>query len=179
MAYRVLTYKGVSVVSFGHYIPLSSDKHDDVSKRVLAFKKGEQDAIEHFMQETRLLFMHHQIDKTTFSVATIPSSTVGKAHKGFSQFFRGLSSAFPIDNPTSNILYRTDSKQPAHLKGDRSTKANESTIAVHKKHGNIKGKNIILFDDILTSGNSMKAGIDVLKKKGANILFAIVMGRTV
>jgi hypothetical protein len=37
VAFKVLTYKGTSVLAVGHYFPASNDKHDLDSKRVLDF----------------------------------------------------------------------------------------------------------------------------------------------
>ena len=57
MAFHALTYKGVSVYAVGHYIPTSNDKHDSDSKRILAFKDGDKNAIKYFIQETQQIFM--------------------------------------------------------------------------------------------------------------------------
>ena len=43
----------------------------------------------------------------------------------------------------------------------------------------IKGKNIIIFDDITTSGSSLVAARRFLKDNGANIVVCIALGKTV
>jgi hypothetical protein len=43
----------------------------------------------------------------------------------------------------------------------------------------LKGKRVILIDDVITTGSSLLAAADVLKQQGATILGAIVCGKTI
>jgi predicted amidophosphoribosyltransferase len=43
----------------------------------------------------------------------------------------------------------------------------------------IKGKNVILLDDVLTSGSSLKAGIRILKKEKPNKIIGLAVARKV
>ena len=45
--------------------------------------------------------------------------------------------------------------------------------------GNVKGRDVVLVDDVLSTGASILAAKEVLEEAGARVLFAITCGRTV
>jgi len=42
-----------------------------------------------------------------------------------------------------------------------------------------KGKDVVLIDDVLSTGGTLLATMEVLEEAGANVLFAVVCGKTV
>ncbi len=178
MSIAVGIYRQIPIIALGYYVP--SDKHVEGTYSHLVFKfkfKQGEDAIKHFVGLTREIFMINEMDEEPFFVATIPSSTTGKSHKSFPEYFKKLAQSFPIRNSTSNLLYRTESKQPAHLGGSRSKAIQTATLSTRYTN-KIKGQPVILFDDITTTGNSLKAGVDLLLNDKAIVKLAIVMGQT-
>jgi phosphoribosylpyrophosphate synthetase len=64
----------------------------------------------------------------------------------------------------------------AHLGGTRSRALLAPMLDADTS---LKGKDIILIDDLVTTGSSMLASADVLAKAGANVLGAVVCGKTI
>ncbi len=178
MVIKVEIYRQVPIIALGYYVPGDKNIKDAHSQLVYSFKQGDMEAINHFVGLTREIFMIAEMDEMPFLVATIPSSTAGKPHKGFPEYFKKLAEGFPIKNPTSNLLYRTKSKQAAHLGGSRSKSAQVATLCTRVTNSKVEGQPVILFDDITTTGNSLKAGIDLLLNDKIIVQTAIAMGQT-
>lgn len=88
-----------------------------------------------------------------------------------------LYECFP-DAPRPTItpaLSFTESRPKAHEGGARGIYA---VLPYLQTNGDVAGKNVILIDDILTSGGSMLAAKQKLEMAGAKVLFGIVCGRT-
>ena len=177
MAIKVEIYRQVPIIALGYYLP--ENKKDAHTQLISSFKfQGNPDAVKHFVGLTRAILMIDGMDGAPFFVATVPSSTAKKSHKGFPEYFRELGSSFPIKNLNSNLLYRTESKQPAHLGGPRDKAAQIATLNT-RSCDRIEGQTVILFDDVIASGNSLKASIDLLlDNKKAIVKLAIIMGKS-
>jgi len=51
--------------------------------------------------------------------------------------------------------------------------------AIQVGHDNVKGKSILLFDDLIESGSTLRRAADVLLKDGAaRAIYALVLTRT-
>lgn len=112
--------------------------------------------------------------KETFSDAAnqltlvcIPASTRANTKRRFEEFSKevcektGMANAYPLISWTT----RTNP--------DDGEKEDEYTFDFEA----IKGKDILLFDDIIASGSSVCKFADKLKKEGANVIAAIALGK--
>ena len=181
---QVALYKGVKVLSLAPYLPKANNNEshsaDEHSRNLIKFKNGNSDAISYMEKRLTDILRASSLKGESFYIATIPPSTKGKAHPGFKDLIANLSKNFKILNPTANILKRTESKTPAHLGGSRKKADILSTLAIPPEITlHIKGKPILLLDDITTTTNSLQAGIDLLLEKQARVVVAIALGRTV
>jgi len=180
VAFIVTAYKGVQIVSIGEYVPKSTGANDEFSNKILAFKSGKEQAIDHFTKLIVGLLSSKGLKSQSVYVATIPSSTAKRAHAGFPSLIKGLSKQFSIQNPEYNLLRRTESKLAAHKGGDRSKSANATTLEIPNDiQAKISGKSVILLDDVTTTTNSLQAGIDKLMEAKAKVAIAVVLGRTI
>ena len=178
MAIHLGSYKGVPVTAFGHYVPADTGRMTQYSSLILDFKNGKDRAIRYFSNEIKRFLISRNALEYNLVFATVPSSEKGRAHKGFPALIKELAQHFNIENPKNNILLRTQSKQSAHLGGSRSIEENKRTLSVLMKHKNMQGKKVILLDDITTTGNSLKACVDLIIPTGCEIKFALVLGKT-
>lgn len=80
----------------------------------------------------------------------------------------------------SGVLVRTKTVQSKHLGRDRKNITIDlNSIEINSKCGiDISGKNVLLIDDIITSGYSIAACEMILKKGGANKVFVLCLGKT-
>lgn len=77
----------------------------------------------------------------------------------------------------STVLCRRLSVDAAHAGGQRSIKIHTDSICVKNAHL-IKDKDVILIDDVITTGCSMKACELLLKKNGARNVYWLAIGHT-
>jgi predicted amidophosphoribosyltransferase len=180
---QITIYKGVKIVALSAYYSKTQNpathSNDEHSKNIIKFKSGDPDAVNYFASILIPLLHGSSLKQSNFYIATVPSSTQGKAHPGFTQLIKLLSAEFRIENPNSNILKRTESKTPAHLGGSRSKTDLLNTMGLSTELSKkISGKSVLLLDDVTTTTNSLKAGIDLLINAKAHVIVAIALGKT-
>lgn len=178
MAFMVGNYKNVPIYAVGNYIPKKSGSQNDFSRQVIEFKNGKSTAITFFSREVYRLIGEAGIINHSLYLATVPSSTAGKAHAGFGEMIKLLSQHLNIKN-TGNLIIRVQSKEPAHKGGSRSKALARNTSKVPLEIAKqISGQNVILLDDVTTTTQSLQVGIEQLQATGAKVIMAIAMGRT-
>lgn len=77
-----------------------------------------------------------------------------------------------------NILIRQKNIRPSHLTNNRTSEDIKQSVAVSNCNF-IKNKNIILFDDIITSGITSKTIKNMLLENGANSVYRLFIAKTV
>lgn len=157
----------------------TTHSNDEHSKNIIKFKSGDEDAVNYMASILIPLLKGSSLKQASFYMATVPSSTQGKAHSGFTQLIKLLSKEFRIENPNGNILKRTESKMPAHLGGSRNKIDLLNTLGLSAELSKkISGKSVLLLDDVTTTTNSLKAAIDLLINAKAHVIVAIALGKT-
>lgn len=76
----------------------------------------------------------------------------------------------------ADIVRWREKIQPAHAGGDRSRQFLLDRFVLAD---DLKGKNVILIDDILSTGSSMLAARDACEANGATVICGIVCGKTI
>ncbi len=76
----------------------------------------------------------------------------------------------------SPILRFTEKLVPANAGGPRGRSALQPYLKVI---GDVRGKKVLLIDDIYTTGGSLRASIDVIEAAGGSVTAGIVCGYTV
>ena len=163
----------------GNYLPKIWYTQDDFSKDILRFKNGDTQAVKWFSIVTAtfvlILIKSNKIPQPDV-VIPIPSSSAGRVSFGHKYLCEHLSKRLNIENGT-NYLRRIESLPPSHLLGTRPT-VGDHYRTIHCL-GNVNGKNVLLFDDVYTSGNTARACIKRLVENGAKHITLITLGRTV
>lgn len=161
-------YKGMTVKYFFDYLPKNKYEQDVNSERLIGVKYG---IYRDVMWAVDLL--SSEIEEGS-NICIVPSSSVGNTSK-MTPVIKALESKKKINFLPA--LYRIKEKDKYHAGGKR-TPSNEYLSLVVKDSERIKGKHIILIDDICTTGCSLFASSMLLKKNGASHVECIVLGRT-
>jgi len=77
----------------------------------------------------------------------------------------------------TDILYRTRATLPQVATKSRKERLRNMNGVFGLKHVSIAGKTIVLFDDVFTTGATMRSAAQVLKKHGAKHVWAVTMAR--
>ncbi|QYR63631.1 ComF family protein [Fusobacterium animalis] len=110
-------------------------------------------------------------------ISLVPSSTEKKYNVNMVNICKYICEKFSFQDALT-ILSRNSTVATAHLcSGHRNIQTHLSTILVNTPEI-IKGKSIILFDDVTTSGCSFEACKELLLNNGAKEVLCIALGKT-
>lgn len=157
-------------------------KYNETLKRIIkAFKYRRAIAVwEEFslLIKPDKLFKLNDWPKATF-LQPIPLHSNKLNDRGFNQaeiigsFFNQF-----LKLKVSNLLLRKKETRPqAQITTKRKRKSNISGAFMMNKKTNLKNCIIVLVDDLLTTGDTIKEAGKVLKKSGANLVFALTIAR--
>lgn len=132
-------------------------------------------AITYFIGKLESYLKRHNFDIEGFTAAVIPSSTAHNYSAGLVSILQGLKIKLTIQ---PDLLIRHTDITALHHGGERLPYIHTQSMRVNHSIL-IPDKNIILLDDITTSGNSYIASADLLNAAGfkANI-FRLALGKT-
>lgn len=169
---------------FQHKIPLAaldyydqnSHGEDDFSRKQVWFYSYGDDEIEAEFREglNNMFETLFSDDDTPWDLITLyPTHAKGVVNPNLRDLIMDVSADNNI--PMDQVLERTETIHENHMMEKEKTKAVnlEGSIEVT---GDVKDKNIIIVDNIALSGLSMLHGAELLKKQGANNVFAISLG---
>ena len=77
----------------------------------------------------------------------------------------------------TDILYRTRQTTPQVATKSKKERLRNMNDVFGVTGGDIKGKSLILFDDVFTSGATMRSAAGALKRRGASFVWAVTMAR--
>lgn len=162
-----------SVITLGKYHPYrggNNPEFDEFSGKILDLKKKDIVAYLYF----------HQLLKNYFNpqstVVTIPSHDPNNINSGIKEFAEFLIIECKLIDGT-NLLVRQVIIPQLAAGGNRNINIHMNSMAVYDNE-KIKGKNILLIDDVCTSGNSLRAGKKLLEDAGANMVQMFALGQT-
>lgn len=167
----------IPVIYLFWYYPSNKYKDweiSDVSKRirklVFNFKDGISDevVIRNVVECLSVLFENYS-KKLTF--VCVPASTVSKNHDRFSHFSKMVCQERKMFNGFEHVEIIKE-KTPSHLGGTE-----EAVYSYDEKFFN--GKTVVLFDDVITSGESMNKAKKQLENCGAKVLLEFAFARTI
>lgn len=114
-----------------------------------------------------------------FILVPIPLYSSKLRKRGYNQaeiLARELSKKIKI--PVQNLLIRTkDTKSQFKLKKEQRQENVKGIFSLKNKSFELKGKNIFLVDDVVTTGSTLKEAANVLKRGGANKVFGLTLAR--
>ena len=162
--------KGVRCV-FGHYYyPKRYERYLNRKQRlacqnVLDFKDGQVDGVDFFSSGISLLAPN---PKTV--VLFMPCSAEWKYRKRFKGISNHIRHQCPDLTDGISYLKYTGERQSLHLQKGR---ANIQLERNYELTGNLKDREVIIVDDLLTTGKSLQAFKEEVEKKGGKVIGAI------
>ena len=113
-----------------------------------------------------------------FSIVVIPSHSPQKKTSGVHTIGSKVCSALPGWIDATQCLVRTQEIQKLSYGGDRSEQVHRDSMKVMNEE-TIAGREVLLLDDIVTSGNSMKVGRQKLLEASAKSVCCVAFAGTV
>ena len=162
-----------NVLSLGYYYPERYSFHDNYSRMILEVKKMNEHAIDYFK---RLIILEDLNKLKRMTICVIPSSSDNKTTTGMSMLAKLVLRDYGGRDGVS-CLYRKVSIAAAHSGGRRSKSLHKSTIGV-RDTSQIRGQEVVLLDDVYTTGVSMEACRELLLENGALSVIGFVLGWT-
>lgn len=170
------THKGIPYYAFFPYYPKRYEVDDDLDYYryiIYRFKDGQHSGgiswiLAQFLEE--ILAKEHSIDGSWW-LCIVPSSTKEKTQSRFQSFCDRFCSLTNL-NDGYDLIYNTVDRSPKHITNE------QVDIFDYIKIGNVKNKDILLFDDVFTSGKSFKRIAKKLKKKGASSVVGMFLAKT-
>lgn len=160
------------------YVPTNSRiEQDDRSKHfVLGFKNGYQNCLQ---AACDMILPNLGYD---FCIAVVPPSKVYKnsntsCHKLANMILNRIGTSHRITNAT-RVLQRVKDIVSGHNGGERSLELHYKSIGYNSPEL-FKGKDVLLHDDVYTTGSSMQACSNILKYFGARSVSFLVIGKTI
>ena len=149
---------------------------DKNSSMILDFKKGKQSTIQYF---AIMINNDFNMDWDNFCCVAAPSSDLTKTNTPVHELIRQLVSLRHGLQDCSGVLIRTKGKDCT--KGwNRSILKHLNSIAINRNSSvDIYGKNVLLFDDVITTGNTIRACVQKLLDGGAKKVAVLTLARTV
>ena len=164
----------LKVYYLGYYRPKGSGLQDEVDTvRILDLKNNDSSGVEYYARKMQAAL---GTDVRGAKLVAMPSHNAGSAPvaRELRKMFQKLDGAVDL----SECLVRHTAIDPQHkMKGKRTaTRHLESMWA--EKVDRLRDLDILLVDDVVTSGSTMKAGWTILKQAGARSVTCLALGMT-
>ncbi|HLH88069.1 MAG TPA: phosphoribosyltransferase [Xanthobacteraceae bacterium] len=166
------------VAVYGDYLPWnvhranggSRENYPPHSGLILDLKKAGANAVKHFKE----MIAPELSDGIV--IVTVPSHDPAKPGKGLQSLAAALAeSGSRVDG--SACLVRSEKIEKLAHGGDRSKEVHLKSVTVAKPEL-IKGKEVLLLDDVTKTGNSLEACQELLVKAGAKSVQCATIGKT-
>jgi competence protein ComFC len=109
-------------------------------------------------------------------ITAVPSSTTRKRQRGYNQSYQlAKRLSIYLKMPLKDDIISCISNKPQQAK--LSKQARQNNIKNNFVAGNVEKANIILIDDVLTTGSTISECIRTLHNKGANKVVAITLAK--
>jgi len=104
----------------------------------------------------------------------LPAASQARHDLRYRQFSKDVSTLCGMADFNQHITFKSDRKQK-HIHG---VGGEDEFAHVNIPYGQLAGKNVVIFDDIITSGRSLATVSRSLRASGANVLLAVFLGKT-
>ena len=150
-----------------------NSKFDNFSSIILDFKKGYAPVIEEFRKSVAKEL------GSDFPVCVVPShmASVDNSMSPTARLAKGLVKSNNLIDATNCIL-RVRSISKLSRGGNRDLAVHLNSVKVVNSDV-IKGKTVLLLDDVMTTGNSLGACMQLLLRAGAKNVLCLALAKTV
>ena len=170
--YHDVYYTGqFQTVYFDDYFSRHTGKNDEASRRLLRFKDGDDVVVNYYSTQIKNILNGEAI------ICCSPSSSRDHWGGGLVKLIEKLSKqAQCIAKP--QLIRRIVDTEKRSRGGDRSIETNLGSMAISDPES-CRDKAIVVFDDIFTTGNTLKACAALLWSSSVSSVTCITMGHTV
>ncbi len=144
---------------------------DEFSGLILDVKQQKPKGINYFTDQLRSILSNTE----EYVICVIPTHEIGAAPSGIRAIAKKLCNYSIIDG--TDIIIRIKEMQKKSSGGSRNLKSEIESLLI-RDEGIVKDKQILLLDDVTTSGTSLKAGKYILEKAGAKLVIMFALGQT-
>ncbi len=127
-------------------------------------------------QYVRKVIGNSGLETRDFVAVPIPLHPRKERERGFNQ--ATLIAEMLPQRRTGNLVRIKNTKSQTNLRDGEERQRNVSGVFVVEKPEEVAGQNIILIDDVFTSGATMKEAVRVLKAAGAKKIIGFVIAKT-
>jgi hypoxanthine phosphoribosyltransferase len=147
---------------------------DDWSEKLLELKNQTQNVVNFWYEE-----LEQHLNNESFAIAVVPSSSSENKISGIHLVAQKIAKSRQITiTDATSCLRRYRSIDKLASGGNRELTVHANSIEVINRHL-IKNKNVLLVDDISTTGNSLLACKELVMKAGASKVKCVALGKTV
>ena len=181
--FTIATHKGDTTAIFYDYyirskhLPYASDIQQGITQRVLELKDSLNPSSDLYSEALKILEAHFNENWKHPQGPTIifmPCSSEKTYYSRFSALARSLSKRYNYNTDIDAIQY-TNSRSSKHRSQNRDAIESNSNIVISPK---IIGKQVIIIDDVITTGSSLQQFAEELHTYGVSIKAAVFLAHT-
>ena len=165
-------------------------KHDKPSSKILNLKSIDEKNEAATSKNKKYVLLKMDIDRITdfaeqiepliqqyedLIICVMPKSKKAREPSGIRMVAKKLCQNKYIDG--TDVIDRPVDREPRHTDGNRDYHTEFSSLRITDANP-IKGKTVLILDDITTTGNSLNAGKTLLLSHGAKQVFMFALGKT-
>lgn len=159
------------------YADAADNAAESVRRFVYAFKDGKRTATDFAIRlVAHSLAKWYGVSCQDYVLCCIPAATNAKYTRRFKRFAAEVSRLTGVQNGTAHVCIF--GKREAKHNNARHIVSESFGYAVSANPDFFKGKNVILFDDLITTGTTAEEFAAELEAVGANVLGAMFLART-
>ena len=162
------------ILDLGRYHPWYDGHNpdfDEFSRLILDVKDQRIKGINYFTNRLRSILS----DTEEYVICVIPTHAAGTAPSGIRTIAKQLCSHPIIDG--TDVISRAFEIPKKTIGGSRNLQLEIKSLTVRDERV-IKGQQVLLLDDVTTTGTSLKAGKYLIERAGAKIVVLLALART-
>ena len=165
------------------YYPKGDRSFGVLSRAILSYKDGKPDAVTEFSTDLENALdefeKEERVEILGRTIMTVPSHEEYYWSHSLVATAGYLSVVYNLHNASMGLV-RTKRHDKLAYGGDRSINSHLESIEVDPDcYNKIKGHDIIVLDDVTTTGNSLRACKKILEDKGARDVILVSIARTI
>ncbi|MEA2045511.1 MAG: phosphoribosyltransferase family protein [Euryarchaeota archaeon] len=176
-----------NIISLGTYYPKHGRPYKDMDKfssMILDIKKDERKldkkSFEYYYHKKAITYFTNQLrdilsNTEEYVICVMPTHAIGTAPSGIRTIARQLSSPPIVDG--TDVLSRVFEIAKKAMGGSRDLQLEIKSLTVINESA-VKGRQVLLLDDVVTTGTSLKAGKYLIERAGAKMVVLLALAKT-
>ena len=149
-------------------------EQQDTTRKVLDFKAGKSYATSWAARQMARVIRHNDLSDTI--IVCIPASCKRTNDRRYKQFMRELCELTGAINGF-DLVQPMGKRRKAHIDHVHEI-ADGASECIHFNDNALRGKKVLVVDDIVTTGKTANAFIDMLQSAGADVRGALFLSKT-